>query len=484
MGRFGPFVQIGTKDDEEKPRFAGLRPGQKMDAITLEQALELFKLPRTLGSTAEGEPILANVGRFGPYIKYGSKYVSLKDDDPYTVTLERALECIRSSRRPTPIASSRTSASTISRCSTAATGPTSATAKRTRASPRIAIPRALTLEECRALLAAAPARPLRGRGRFAPGSRSLPLQPPAARPLRRQLLAAAAPRQRRKKRACGQSDGRSASGGRRRARPLAPAAQAQDRRPAPQAGLDKRNQRRKPPPPIERQERRQSARRDVASSRAAAGGPRKPRVPRSGPADLGAMKYRHSFHAGNFADVHKHVALLALLQAMQRKDKGFLYLDTHAGAGRYDLAGADTHHGAEARHGITALLSAAARAAGRGTQSLLQRGRRHCARAFGRSAALSGLALARRAICCVRRIAASAGSCCRPNAARWSARSAAFGACASNAPTATEQLRARAAAARATLPAADRSALREPGRRTRPGYRGDAKAACSAWPMP
>jgi 23S rRNA (adenine2030-N6)-methyltransferase len=75
--------------------------------------------------------------------------------------------------------------------------------------------------------------------------------------------------------------------------------------------------------------------------------------------DLAQMKYRHSFHAGNFADVHKHVALLALLQAMQRKEKGFVYLDTHAGAGRYDLAGADTHHGAEARHGVSALLNAA-----------------------------------------------------------------------------------------------------------------------------
>jgi 23S rRNA (adenine2030-N6)-methyltransferase len=72
------------------------------------------------------------------------------------------------------------------------------------------------------------------------------------------------------------------------------------------------------------------------------------------------MKYRHGFHAGNFADVHKHVALNALLTAMQRKDKGFFYLDTHCGAGRYDLTGPDTHHGAEARHGITALLAAAA----------------------------------------------------------------------------------------------------------------------------
>jgi 23S rRNA (adenine2030-N6)-methyltransferase len=69
------------------------------------------------------------------------------------------------------------------------------------------------------------------------------------------------------------------------------------------------------------------------------------------------LKYRHAFHAGNFADVHKHVTLLALLRALQRKDKGFLYLDTHAGAGLYDLAGTDTRHGAEAKHGITLLLS-------------------------------------------------------------------------------------------------------------------------------
>lgn len=70
------------------------------------------------------------------------------------------------------------------------------------------------------------------------------------------------------------------------------------------------------------------------------------------------MKYRHSFHAGNFADVHKHVALLALIAALQRKDKGFLYLETHAGRGLYDLGSADTHQGAEARQGIGALAAA------------------------------------------------------------------------------------------------------------------------------
>ena len=70
------------------------------------------------------------------------------------------------------------------------------------------------------------------------------------------------------------------------------------------------------------------------------------------------MKYRHSFHAGNFADVHKHVTLLALIAALQRKDKGFLYLETHAGRGLYDLHSADTHQGAEARLGIGALQGA------------------------------------------------------------------------------------------------------------------------------
>ncbi len=72
------------------------------------------------------------------------------------------------------------------------------------------------------------------------------------------------------------------------------------------------------------------------------------------------MKYRHRYHAGNFADVHKHVALLALLQALQRKERGLLYLETHAGAGAYDLNDPAGHHGNESRQGVVALLQAAA----------------------------------------------------------------------------------------------------------------------------
>ena len=95
MGRYGPFVQIGTKDDEEKPKFAGLRPGQKMNDITFEEAMELFKLPRKLGETPDGLPVSASIGRFGPYVRYGDKYVSIRgDDDPYTIELPRALELI------------------------------------------------------------------------------------------------------------------------------------------------------------------------------------------------------------------------------------------------------------------------------------------------------------------------------------------------------------------------------------------------------
>ena len=91
LGKYGPFVQIGHRDDEEKPKFAGLRPGQKMGTIALEEALILFKLPRKLGQTPEGEPVQANIGRFGPYVKFGSKFASIRDADPYTITLDEAL---------------------------------------------------------------------------------------------------------------------------------------------------------------------------------------------------------------------------------------------------------------------------------------------------------------------------------------------------------------------------------------------------------
>ncbi len=163
MGRFGPFVQIGTKDDVEKPRFAGLRPGQKMDAVTLADAMELFKLPRALGQTAEGEAVVANVGRFGPYVKYGSKYVSLKEDDPYTVTLDRALEVIRLKQ----VADANRIIADFGvdniQVLNGRYGPYVTDGKKNAKVPKDREPKSLTLEECRALLAQAPER---GKGRF------------------------------------------------------------------------------------------------------------------------------------------------------------------------------------------------------------------------------------------------------------------------------------------------------------------------------
>jgi DNA topoisomerase I len=99
IGRYGPLIQIGTVDDEEKPLFARLRPTQRIETITLEEAMELFKLPRTVGSY-EDEEVKANVGRFGPYILHKKAFYSIpKGEDPLDISLERAVEIIEAKRK-------------------------------------------------------------------------------------------------------------------------------------------------------------------------------------------------------------------------------------------------------------------------------------------------------------------------------------------------------------------------------------------------
>ncbi|MDX1752038.1 MAG: type I DNA topoisomerase [Salinimicrobium sediminis] len=94
LGKFGPMVQMGSVEDEEKPKFASLSPDQTLDSVTFEEAMELFKLPKELGEY-KGESVEVNNGRFGPYVRYGKKFVSLeKGEDPITVTMDRALELI------------------------------------------------------------------------------------------------------------------------------------------------------------------------------------------------------------------------------------------------------------------------------------------------------------------------------------------------------------------------------------------------------
>jgi DNA topoisomerase-1 len=162
-GKYGAFVQLGTRDDVEKPKFASLRPGQHMDDVTLADAMELFKLPRTLGEWEDGYPIKVAVGRFGPYAQYGAKkYVSLKkEDDPYTITLERATQLIREKIEIEAARVIRDFPEAGVQVLNGRYGPYITDGSKNGKIPKDRDPKSLSLEECQAILAAAPER--RGR---------------------------------------------------------------------------------------------------------------------------------------------------------------------------------------------------------------------------------------------------------------------------------------------------------------------------------
>jgi DNA topoisomerase-1 len=90
FGRFGPMLQLGDSEDADKPQFAPMPKGSKIENVTLEQALQAFKLPRLVGQTEDGQDIKASVGRFGPYIQIGKLFVSIKEHDPHDISLEDA----------------------------------------------------------------------------------------------------------------------------------------------------------------------------------------------------------------------------------------------------------------------------------------------------------------------------------------------------------------------------------------------------------
>ncbi|MBT8442981.1 MAG: DNA topoisomerase I, partial [Gammaproteobacteria bacterium] len=162
MGRYGAFVQIGTREDEDKPLFAGLRPGQKMDEITLEEAIELFKLPRALGETPEGEKVAASIGRFGPYVRYGDKFVSIKEDDPYTITLDRALELIAEKKQLDANRLIQDFPDEGIQVLNGRYGPYVTNGEKNAKIPKDREPKSLTLKECQQLIEAAPDRRRRG----------------------------------------------------------------------------------------------------------------------------------------------------------------------------------------------------------------------------------------------------------------------------------------------------------------------------------
>jgi len=166
LGRFGAYVQIGENPDDsggEKPKFASLRQGQFIENITLEDALELMKMPRSMGDFEE-KPVVVNIGRFGPYVQHDKKYVSIpKEEDPYTITLPRAIELIEAKR----IADANKTIKVFPenpdvQVLNGRFGPYIKAGKKNVKIPKGKEPKELTLEECLTLAENAPER----KGRF------------------------------------------------------------------------------------------------------------------------------------------------------------------------------------------------------------------------------------------------------------------------------------------------------------------------------
>ncbi len=164
MGPYGPFVQIGDKDDEEKPRFASLRPGQKMADITMDDVYFLLQLPRDVGETPEGEALSSNYGRFGPYVKYASKFVSINKEyqdkgiDPYNITHEQAMELVKVKKEFDANKHIKDFPGTDIEVLNGRWGPYITDGLKNAKIPKDKEPKSLTQKECEELLAAAPFR--------------------------------------------------------------------------------------------------------------------------------------------------------------------------------------------------------------------------------------------------------------------------------------------------------------------------------------
>lgn len=165
VGRFGPYVQLGSKDDEEKPTFASLPKGKSVADITLEEALKLLSLPRVLGQTKDGKNVIANIGRFGPYVQIDKMYVSIKDDDPYTITLAEALILLQEKQEAAAKALVKEFSEEGITVKIGRYGPYVTDGKKNAKVPKDTDPTTLDLAACKDLLAHAPAKGRGGRFR-------------------------------------------------------------------------------------------------------------------------------------------------------------------------------------------------------------------------------------------------------------------------------------------------------------------------------
>ncbi len=162
FGRYGPMLQRGETESEEKPSFAPLPEGTTMDSVTLTQALKMFELPRTVGTTAEGEEIKANIGRFGPYIQVGKLFVSIKPTSPFEITEAEARKLYKAKLKKEAEKHIQTFESGI-QVLNGLYGPYVTDGKKNAKIPKEKDPKTLTEAECKKLLEEAPAR---GKRRF------------------------------------------------------------------------------------------------------------------------------------------------------------------------------------------------------------------------------------------------------------------------------------------------------------------------------
>ncbi len=161
FGRFGPMLQLGSQDSDEKPQFAPLPRGKKIETVTLEEALHAFKLPRLVGQTEDGQDIKANVGRFGPYIQIGKLFVSIKPLDPHDITLTQALELYAAKLKAEAEKNIADFGDGI-KVLNGRYGPYITDGKKNAKIPKDTDPREVTHEQAKQLLADAPASKRRG----------------------------------------------------------------------------------------------------------------------------------------------------------------------------------------------------------------------------------------------------------------------------------------------------------------------------------
>lgn len=170
FGRFGPMLQLGATEDSEKPTFAPMPAGAKIETITLEQALKAFELPRLVGQTEDGQDIKANVGRFGPYIQVGKLYVSIKDQDPHDIDLATARQ-LYAEKLKAEAEKNIADFGTI-KVLNGRYGPYITDGKKNAKIPKDTDPKTITEADAKKLLDAAPAKAARGKTRRAPRRRT------------------------------------------------------------------------------------------------------------------------------------------------------------------------------------------------------------------------------------------------------------------------------------------------------------------------